>query len=110
MYLYHENLFLPRSAQAVARPGYSEHQTGLAADVSRADGACELKACFSQTAEGQWLATRAWDYGFILRYPEGKEMATGYEYEPWHIRYVGVELARAVRDSGQTLEEFARLP
>ena len=83
-----------------ARPGYSEHQTGLAFDINYADYR------FKNTAEAKWLAANAYKYGFILRYPEGKESITGYMYEPWHYRYVGVESAKKIFDSGLTLEEY----
>jgi D-alanyl-D-alanine carboxypeptidase len=96
--------------QGVARPGHSEHQTGLAADLGRPDGACDLDACFGGTAEGRWLAAHAADYGFIIRYPAGQEPLTGYEYEPWHIRYVGPDAAHGVQASGQTLESYFGLP
>lgn len=89
-----------------ARASHSEHQTGLAADISTTRGACELEQCFGNTPEGQWLAANAHKYGFILRYPQGKENLTGYEYEPWHFRYVGVDLAAEIQKTGQTLEQF----
>ncbi len=92
-----------------ARPGYSEHQTGLAADLVSADSACYLEACWAQTDEGKWLAANAHKYGFIIRYPKGKESITGYKYEPWHVRYVGRDLAKKVYDSGKTLEEYFEL-
>lgn len=94
-----------------ARPGYSEHQTGLAADVAPADGTCDLQQCFGTTAAGKWLAAHAYQYGFVIRYPEGKQSVTGYEYEPWHIRYVGSDLAAEMHKQGvTTLEEFFGLP
>ncbi len=83
-----------------ARPGYSEHQTGLAFDVN------ELEEWFGDTPEGIWLAENCHKYGFIIRYPKGKEHITGYMYEPWHIRYLGKELAEKVYNSGLTLEEY----
>lgn len=94
-----------------ARPGYSEHQTGLAADISAPSAGCVLEQCFAQTAEGRWLATNSWRYGFILRYPEGMTGVTGYEFEPWHFRYVGVEVATAMHDGGYaTYEQFLGYP
>ncbi len=85
-----------------AKPGCSEHQTGLAFDVTAyRDG-----GGFETTAQFRWLTENCWDYGFILRYPEGREDVTGFRYEPWHYRYVGVEVARAIRDAGCTLEEY----
>lgn len=93
-----------------ARPGHSEHQTGLALDVDRADQKCHLEECFGDLPEGKWLAANAHKYGFVLRYHKNKQEITGYIYEPWHFRYVGVELAAEVYKSGQTLEEFFNLP
>ncbi len=83
-----------------ARPGYSEHQTGLAFDLN------SLSQSFADTAEGKWLAEHCYEYGFIIRYPKDKESVTGYMYEPWHVRYLGVETAKSVYDSGLTLEEY----
>lgn len=83
-----------------ARPGFSEHQLGMAIDVN------SLEESFADTAEGKWLAAHCWEYGFIIRYPKGKEHLTGYAYEPWHIRYVGKDLAKKVTDSGLCLEEY----
>ena len=88
-----------------SRPGHSEHQSGLAVDFAGADQTCWVDDCFEQTAAGKWLATHAHEYGFILRYPKGKEPITGYQYEPWHFRYVGRELAGALHQSGLTMEE-----
>ena len=94
-----------------ARPGYSEHQTGLAIDISASPAKCSLDQCFADTPQGQWLAENAWSYGFILRYPEGYTAITGYEFEPWHYRYVGPALAKEYHDTGATtLEEFFGLP
>lgn len=92
--------------QTSAVPGQSEHQTGLAMDVSSASAKYELETTFGDTKEGKWLAKHAHEYGFIIRYPEGQQAITGYTYEPWHVRYVGKEVAQAVYDSGLTLEEF----
>ncbi|MFT4122979.1 MAG: M15 family metallopeptidase [Microbacteriaceae bacterium] len=94
-----------------ARPGYSEHQTGLAIDISAKPAKCSLAACFADTPQGEWLAKNAWEYGFVLRYPDGYTDVTGYTFEPWHYRYIGVELAAEYHDSGaNTLEEFFGLP
>ncbi len=93
-----------------ARPGHSEHQTGLAADLAPSDGRCEIADCFADTAEGKWLLANAHKFGFILRYPDAKENQTGYRYEPWHFRFVGTELASAIYQAGQTFEEFFNLP
>ena len=91
-----------------ARAGYSEHQTGLAIDFgSSTEATCNLDNCFGSTVEGQWLATHANDYGFILRYTAEKQSVTGYKSEPWHYRYVGRELAGEMKkQSISTLEEF----
>jgi D-alanyl-D-alanine carboxypeptidase len=94
-----------------ARPGYSEHQTGWAADLGAANGKCRLQLCFADTPEGKWLANKAYKYGFIIRYPSGKEAVTGYQYEPWHTRFVGAELSIEMHNTNvQTLEEFFGLP
>ena len=89
-----------------ATPGASEHQLGLALDLGSSDGKCKLYECFKNTAPGKWLYDNAYKYGFILRYPEGKESITGVMYTPWHYRYIGKDEAKKVFDSGQTLEEF----
>lgn len=88
-----------------ARPGHSEHQLGLAVDISTASQNCYLSECFLGTPEGTWLANNAYMYGFTLRYKQGKEAITGYNFEPWHYRYVGVAYATALHQSGLTLEE-----
>ncbi len=88
-----------------ARPGHSEHQTGLAADINVV-GTWTLLESIKNTTEGKWLAANSWRFGFILRYPEGKSDKTGYIYEPWHFRYIGKEAAKAVYESGLCLEEF----
>lgn len=96
--------------QQSARPGHSEHQTGWAADLGRTDGKCDIDVCFADTPEGQWLAANAHKYGFVIRYAPDKTDVTGYVYEPWHLRYVGVELAEEMHRTGiQTLEEFFNL-
>ncbi|MDY4587031.1 MAG: D-alanyl-D-alanine carboxypeptidase family protein [Oscillospiraceae bacterium] len=83
-----------------AQPGHSEHQTGLAIDIT------SLNQTYGNTPEGKWLAAHCWEYGFILRYPKNGEKITGYIYEPWHVRYLGKSTAKLVHDSGLTLEEF----
>ena len=83
-----------------ARPGHSEHQTGLAMDINMASDA------FNDTPEAKWLADNCWKYGFIIRYPQGKEDITGYKYESWHCRYLGKDWAKKIFDSGKTLEEY----
>jgi D-alanyl-D-alanine carboxypeptidase len=93
--------------QESARPGYSEHQTGLAVDIRAQSDKCSLEACFGTMPEGQWLAANAYKYGFLLRYPADKVTVTGYEYEPWHFRYIGTDLAQELHKQNiQTLEEF----
>ncbi|SEO49877.1 D-alanyl-D-alanine carboxypeptidase family protein [Paenibacillus sp. OV219] len=89
-----------------AHPGQSEHQTGLAMDVSSASVNYNLDESFGESKEGKWLAEHAADYGFIIRYEKGKEGLTGYMYEPWHIRYVGVVVAGQVKKDNETLEQF----
>jgi D-alanyl-D-alanine carboxypeptidase len=90
-----------------ARPGHSEHQTGLAADIEPISRVCELNACFANTPEGKWLAANSHQYGFILRYLPDNVVLTGYESEPWHFRYVGKALAAEMHSKNiTTLEEF----
>ncbi len=94
-----------------ARPGFSEHQTGLAADLAAIGQGCRIKVCFGTTKAGKYLATQAWRFGFIVRYPNGRTPTTGYQYEPWHMRYVGVELATEMHNrSIAVLEDFFSLP
>ncbi|WP_210135260.1 M15 family metallopeptidase [Staphylococcus sp. GDX8P80P] len=89
-----------------ARPGTSEHQSGLSYDVGGIGSNCNLRECFGDTNEGQWIARNAHNYGFIVRYPKGKEQVTGYQYEPWHLRYLGKDTATKVAQSGKALEEY----
>jgi zinc D-Ala-D-Ala carboxypeptidase len=89
-----------------ASPGTSEHETGLAIDVSGSDGKCAAEDCFGGTTEAIWLDEHAPEYGFIIRFPKGKEAITGYQYEPWHIRYVGKEIAADITKRDITLEEY----
>lgn len=93
-----------------AQPGHSEHQTGLAADLGAQNGKCQLEACFGDTPEGQWLAANTYKYGFAVRYQKDKTSLTGYAYEPWHIRYVGTDLAVELNKTSQTMEQFFGLP
>lgn len=93
------------SSQAVTVPGASEHQIGLALDIVTGTYTT-LDEGFGETKAGKWLAENSYKYGFILRYPLGKEYITGIEYEPWHFRYVGVEAATIIMGEGITLEEF----
>ncbi|WP_349407403.1 D-alanyl-D-alanine carboxypeptidase family protein [Pseudalkalibacillus sp. SCS-8] len=89
-----------------AEPGESEHQTGLAMDVTSPAVDYRLVQSFSQTKEGQWVEKHASDYGFIIRYPRGKSSITGYDFEPWHLRYVGKEAAKYIDSQNITLEEY----
>ncbi|QKY71131.1 D-alanyl-D-alanine carboxypeptidase family protein [Lentibacillus sp. CBA3610] len=91
-----------------ARPGESEHQTGLTMDVTSPDVDFRLTEEFGETDEGQWLEQHAAEYGFIIRYPEGKEDITQYQYEPWHLRYVGEKAATDIMEQAITLEEYLR--
>ncbi len=90
-----------------ARPGHSEHQTGLAVDVAAVGQGCVIQVCFGKTRAGRYVAKYAYRFGFIVRYPDGQTPITGYQYEPWHLRYVGVGLATEMRNEGVTvLENF----
>ena len=89
-----------------AKPGQSEHQTGLTMDVSSESMDYELEEEFGETPEGIWIAENAHKFGFIIRYPKGKEYITGYQYEPWHLRYLGIELAKKVYGSKLTYDEY----
>ena len=94
-----------------ARPGYSEHQTGLAADVSAYKQGCAIYTCFSATKAGKWLAENAWQYGFVIRYPYGQTKITGYQFEPWHLRFIGLEIATDMRAKNiLTVEKYFSLP
>ncbi|WP_309121033.1 M15 family metallopeptidase [Paenibacillus sp.] len=95
------------AARYSALPGTSEHQTGLALDVSSASVDYKLVPAFADTEEGRWLVRHAHLYGFVIRYPSGKEDITGYAYEPWHLRYVGRPAALSAHTYDLTLEEMA---
>lgn len=91
----------------VAYPGQSEHQTGLAMDVTNEESISgSLMQSFGKTEEGQWLEENAHKFGFIVRYPKGKEDVTGYNYEPWHLRYVGKKASEEIKAQGIVLEEY----
>lgn len=114
-YDYQAELFIGKTKQygkaeallKSARAGFSEHQTGLAADVSVPEQGCAILACFGNTPAGKWIEENSWKYGFIVRYLETTTNITGYAYEPWHLRYVGKEVARLYHANGiETLEEF----
>lgn len=102
---YVQSSGLELANQYSAKPGQSEHQLGLSVDISTLSQQCYLSECFTSTPDGEWLANNAYRYGFFMRYPKGKEAITGYNFEPWHYRYVGVELATAIHMSGLTFEE-----
>lgn len=95
-----------KALEAVAIPGSSEHQTGLTMDISSRTNDFNLDEQFAKTKEGVWLVHNAHEYGFILRYPKGKEGITGYMYEPWHFRYVGIKAAAEIYKNNWTLEEY----
>jgi len=104
-YLY--NNYVNRSGKEAAdtfsaRAGYSEHQTGLATDINTASSSDH----FENTKEYEWLLNNSYKYGFILRYPQGKEYITGYKFEPWHYRYVGLEVAKYIKGHDITYEEY----
>jgi D-alanyl-D-alanine carboxypeptidase len=103
-YVKKDGLIKARTYSAL--PGTSEHETGLAIDISGISGKCAAESCFAGTKEAVWLDKHAPEYGFIIRYPKGKEPITGYEYEPWHIRYVGTQIAAEIAKKGITLEEY----
>jgi D-alanyl-D-alanine carboxypeptidase len=88
-----------------ARAGHSEHQLGTTTDLTSASAHFGLEG-FAGTAEAMWVSDNSWKYGFIVSYPAGSEAVTGYAYEPWHVRYVGKDVARMVHDSGLTLHEY----
>ncbi len=111
---YAENVAKGGQAEAdisSARPGYSEHQLGITMDLMPCSSGCGTLDDFGASPEGQWVAENAWQFGFVVRYEEGYTPITGYEAEPWHLRYLGPELARAYHEGGwHTLEEFFGLP
>lgn len=105
------NGYVERSGQAEAdrysaQPGKSEHQTGLTMDVTADSVGRQLVQSFGETDEGIWVRENAHRYGFIVRYPEGKEEITKYMYEPWHLRFLGIALATEIYESGLTYEEY----
>lgn len=112
-YSYQENLYNNKiktsgkeeADKYVAHPGASEHQTGLAMDID-SNAPKTLNESFSYTEEYQWILKNCYKYGFIIRYPKGKEKITGYNFEPWHLRYVGIKVARIITEKNITLEEY----
>ena len=102
--LYTETMGLAEASRVSALPGHSEHQLGTTMDLTGSSiGFASTSKLMSSNIEGNWLEENAHKYGFVMSYPEGKESITGYSYEPWHYRYVGVDVAEAVKDSGFTL-------
>jgi zinc D-Ala-D-Ala carboxypeptidase len=89
-----------------AAPGHSQHQLGTAVDFTNAAAGYKLGLPFARTSAYRWLGHHAWEYGFVLAYPKGEEERTGYRWEPWHYRYVGVRDAKRLEDSGKSLQEF----
>lgn len=112
---YQQELFTSKTRQyglagallRSAKAGHSEHQTGLAVDVSVPAQGCAIMQCFGDTTGGKWLSENSWKYGFIIRYERDTTSTTGYTYEPWHLRYVGVRVATLYSKTGMnTLEDF----
>ena len=101
--MYVEEKGIDYADKCSARPGHSEHQTGLAVDV---EGSNRDYDEFENSEEFVWMKENAYKYGFILRYPKGKEKITGFKYEPWHYRYVGLDVAKTIHDEKLTLEEY----
>jgi zinc D-Ala-D-Ala carboxypeptidase len=112
------NSYVVRNGQteadtASARPGYSEHQTGFAMDIGDFDGnpACDFVPCFKDTAGAKWVALHAQDYGFVVRYQLGFDAVTGYFAEPWHLRYLGVTVAKDLTKRGfHSHEQYLGVP
>ena len=107
-----DRLGLEEGERLAARPGHSEHQLGLAADVvACGSGGCGSIYSFAGTAQERWVRENSWRYGWIVRYEPGQTRTTGYNPEPWHLRYIGTDLARVYHDGGyRTLEDFFGLP
>jgi LAS superfamily LD-carboxypeptidase LdcB len=108
--LYASQMGLRAASRVSARPGHSEHETGLAIDVTGADGRCPAESCFAGTPAARWLAAHASRYGFVVRYPADGTASTGYGYEPWHLRYLGRAYATALAASHLTYEQFLARP
>lgn len=110
LYSYYVSIYGTDEADSISsRPGYSDHQTGLAADfASYTNSDADFTESFGDTVEGQWLYENAWKYGFVIRYPKGKDSITGYTYEGWHYRYVGKENAEKIYSVSpdETIEEY----
>jgi hypothetical protein len=95
-----------RALQLSARPGHSEHQLGLGIDFKTAGGGSPFSGDWQLTVAGKWMKAHAWEYGFVMSYPRGKIDVTCYDFEPWHFRYVGRELAANIQGSGLTQREY----
>ena len=102
-YEYQEKYGIEYALSCSAKPGHSEHQTGLAVDVMGSNNSYDD---FEFSDEFEWMRDNAYKYGFILRYPKGKENITGFKYEPWHYRYVGKEVAKIIYEKNIVLEEY----
>lgn len=100
------SVYGPNADVAVALPGHSQHQLGTTVDFTNAKAGYQVWEPFGYTTASQWLESHAHKYGFILSYPSGHESDTGYEWEPWHYRYVGTENAKRLAESGMILQEF----
>lgn len=96
---------LDYALECSAKPGHSEHQTGLAVDI---EGENKDYDNFLDTKEFTWMKNNSYKYGFILRYPKGKEHITGFKFEPWHYRYVGIKIAKEIYEKNITLEEYLK--
>ena len=101
-----KSVFGGNADEMSAAPGHSQHQLGTAVGFTNAAAGYRLGLPFAQTSAYWWLEHRAWEYGFVLAYPRGKEEQTGYQWEPWHYRYVGVQVAKRIEASGRSLQEF----
>jgi zinc D-Ala-D-Ala carboxypeptidase len=99
-------VFGAEAGKMSATPGHSQHQLGTAVDFTNAAAGHEVTRYFGRTTAYRWLERHAWEYGFVLAYPKGKEEQTGYRWEPWHFRYVGIEDAERLEESNLSLQEF----
>ena len=99
-------VFGAEAGRMSATPGHSQHQLGTAVDFTNAAAGHQVTRYFGRTSAYRWLERHAWEYGFVLAYPKGKEEQTGYEWEPWHFRYVGFEDAERLEESKLSLQEF----
>lgn len=100
---------IEKASRYSAKPGHSEHQTGLAIDITTEDTSTSIGDWFNNTKQAEWLYNNAYKYGFILRYPQNKEHITGYKFESWHYRYVGLEHSQHFAMNDLTLEEYLKI-